>query len=63
MDPIDELKQSIKEAVNNLATAQRALQAARMGEAEKEWLKQQLDTATRQVTSLNNGVAHFSPKR
>ena len=60
MDPIDELKQSIKEAAKNLDAAQKALQEARMGEAEKEWLKHQLDMATKQVAALNNAIAHFS---
>ncbi|HTS16379.1 MAG TPA: hypothetical protein VMP11_02290 [Verrucomicrobiae bacterium] len=63
MDPIDELKESIKETAKQLGVAQRALQTARIGEAEKEWIKQQLDTATKQITSLNNAITHFSAKR
>ena len=63
MDPIDELKESIKETAKQLGVAQRALQAARIGEAEKEWIKQQLETATKQVTALTNAITHFSAKR
>jgi hypothetical protein len=63
MDPIDELKESIKEAAKNLGTAQRALQEARIGDAEKEWLRQLIDTATRQVAALNKAVALYSAKR
>ena len=63
MDPIDELKEGIKEAAKNLGAAQRALQEARIGDAEKEWLKHQMDMATRQVAALNNAIAHFSAKR
>jgi hypothetical protein len=63
MDPIDQLKQGIKDAATNLGTAQRALQEARIGDGEKEWLKQLIDTATRHVAALNNAVAHYSAKR
>ena len=60
MDPIDELKEGIKEAAKNLGEAQRALQEARIGDAEKEWLKHQLDMVTKQVAALNDAIAHFS---
>ncbi|MGD1017701.1 MAG: hypothetical protein ABSA12_00130 [Verrucomicrobiia bacterium] len=62
MDPIDELKQSIKEAAKNLDAAQKALQEARMGDAEKDWLRHQMDMATKQVAALNNAIAHFSAR-
>ncbi len=60
MDPIDELKEGIKEAAKNLDAAQKALQEARIGDAEKEWLKHQMDMATKQIAALNNAIAHFS---
>jgi hypothetical protein len=63
MDPIDELKEGIREAAKNLAAAQKALQEARIGDAEKEWLKHQMDMATKQVPALNNAIAHFSARR
>ena len=63
MDPIDELKESIKEAAKNLGAAQRALQEARVGEAEKEWLKHELDSVTKKVAALEKTVAYFSAKR
>jgi len=63
VDPIDELKQGIKEAAKNLGAAQRALQAARMGDAEKEWLKHEVDIVTKKVAALDNAIAHFSAKR
>ncbi len=63
MDPIDELKQGIKEAAKNLGAAQKALQEAQIGDAEKEWLKHQMDMATKQVAALNNAITHFTAKR
>jgi hypothetical protein len=63
MDPIDELKQAAKEAAKNLGAAQRALQEAKIGDAEKDWLKHLIDTATRHVAALNNAAAHFPGKR
>ena len=63
MDPIDQLKQGIKEAATNLGTAQRALQEAQIDDAEKEWLKHQMDMATKQVAALANTLEHFSARR
>jgi hypothetical protein len=63
MDPIDELKEGIREAAKNLGVAQRALQEARIGDAEKEWLNHQMDMASKQVAALNNAIAHFTAKR
>ena len=63
MDPIDELKEGTREAAKNLGVAQRALQEARIGDAEKEWLNHQMDMASKQVAALNNAIAHFTAKR
>lgn len=63
MDPIDDLKEGIKEASKNLGTAQRALQEARIGEAEKEWLKHELDSVTKKVAALEKSLAYISAKR
>jgi hypothetical protein len=62
MDPIDELKEAIKEAAKNLGAAQRALQEARIGDAEKEWLRHEVETVTKKVASLDSAIAHFSAK-